>query len=104
MAPTRELAVQINEESKKFAFKTGLRICVAYGGAPFGDQVQPTARCLVQWVCQTGCSFNFPKHRPWPYGPRCCCYYAAAAGGGGHGGMGSLQASLFGASLHCRRS
>lgn len=40
MAPTRELAVQIQEESKKFSFRTGLRICVAYGGAPFGDQMR----------------------------------------------------------------
>ena len=44
MAPTRELAVQIQEESKKFAFRTGLRICVAYGGAPFGDQMRGTHR------------------------------------------------------------
>ena len=40
LAPTRELAIQIQEESKKFAFRTGLRICVAYGGAPFGDQMR----------------------------------------------------------------
>ena len=29
LAPTRELAQQIHEESKKFAFRTGLRVCVA---------------------------------------------------------------------------
>ena len=34
MAPTRELAIQIMDETKKFSFRTGLRICVAYGGNP----------------------------------------------------------------------
>ena len=32
------------EESKKFAFRTGLKICVAYGGAPFGDQMRELER------------------------------------------------------------
>merc|ERR1740117_2431115 len=44
MAPTRELAIQIMDETKKFAFRTGLRICVAYGGAPFGDQMREMER------------------------------------------------------------
>merc|ERR1719409_1472930 len=44
LAPTRELAVQIQEESRKFAFRTGLRVCVAYGGAPFGDQMRELER------------------------------------------------------------
>ena len=35
LAPTRELAQQIHTESDKFAFRTGLRVCVAYGGTPF---------------------------------------------------------------------
>ena len=44
LAPTRELAVQIHEESKKFAFRTGLDICVAYGGTPFGEQMRELER------------------------------------------------------------
>ena len=44
MAPTRELAIQIMDETKKFSFRTGLRICVAYGGAPFGDQMREMER------------------------------------------------------------
>lgn len=32
LAPTRELAVQIYDESRKFAFKTGIRCCCVYGG------------------------------------------------------------------------
>ena len=39
LAPTRELAGQIYEESRKFAYQTGLRSVVCYGGAPVGFQV-----------------------------------------------------------------
>ena len=44
LAPTRELAQQIREESKKFAFRTGLRVGVAYGGTPFGSQMRELER------------------------------------------------------------
>ncbi len=44
MAPTRELATQIFEEGRKFSFDTGLSICVAYGGAPFGEQMRQIER------------------------------------------------------------
>ena len=44
LSPTRELAQQIHEESKKFAFRTGLKICVAYGGTPFGEQMRELER------------------------------------------------------------
>ncbi|KAL0210763.1 hypothetical protein P9112_009061 [Eukaryota sp. TZLM1-RC] len=40
LAPTRELASQIHVECKKFAFKTGLRSVVVYGGAPQGPQLR----------------------------------------------------------------
>ncbi|CAE7578638.1 PL10A [Symbiodinium sp. CCMP2456] len=38
LAPTRELASQIHEESKKFAFDTGIRCCIIYGGADMREQ------------------------------------------------------------------
>jgi len=38
MAPTRELATQIFEEARKFAYNTGIRCCVVYGGADIRDQ------------------------------------------------------------------
>ena len=44
LAPTRELAQQIHAEADKFAFRTGLRICVAYGGTPFGSQMRELER------------------------------------------------------------
>merc|ERR1712137_714281 len=38
MAPTRELAVQIHGESRKFSYATGVRCCLIYGGADFREQ------------------------------------------------------------------
>ena len=39
LAPVRELASQIYEEARKFAYQTGLRSVVCYGGAPAAFQV-----------------------------------------------------------------
>jgi len=44
LAPTRELACQIHEEARKFAYKTGMRSCVVYGGAPIGNQLRDLER------------------------------------------------------------
>eukprot|EP00931_Biecheleriopsis_adriatica_P115722 TRINITY_DN91487_c0_g1_i1.p1 TRINITY_DN91487_c0_g1~~TRINITY_DN91487_c0_g1_i1.p1 ORF type:complete len:602 (+),score=103.94 TRINITY_DN91487_c0_g1_i1:78-1883(+) len=40
LAPTRELASQIHEESRKFSFETGIRCCIVYGGADMREQRQ----------------------------------------------------------------
>ena len=40
LAPTRELAMQIFEESQKFCYKTGLRSVSVYGGMDMRGQVQ----------------------------------------------------------------
>jgi len=40
LAPTRELAIQIYQESKKFCFKTGLVPQVVYGGDEIRDQIR----------------------------------------------------------------
>ena len=44
MAPTRELAIQIHEESKKFAFRSGLRFAIAYGGTHVNEQIRAIER------------------------------------------------------------
>merc|ERR1740138_612471 len=40
LAPTRELAVQIQEESQKFGSSSGLRTTCCYGGAPKHEQLR----------------------------------------------------------------
>eukprot|EP01026_Neomeris_dumetosa_P058568 TRINITY_DN54589_c0_g1_i4.p1 TRINITY_DN54589_c0_g1~~TRINITY_DN54589_c0_g1_i4.p1 ORF type:complete len:303 (+),score=26.15 TRINITY_DN54589_c0_g1_i4:358-1266(+) len=40
LAPTRELAVQIYQELRKFIFMSYVRAAVVYGGAPIGQQLK----------------------------------------------------------------
>uniref|UniRef100_A0A182NTB4 RNA helicase n=1 Tax=Anopheles dirus TaxID=7168 RepID=A0A182NTB4_9DIPT len=40
VAPTRELAIQIHDEGRKFAHGTQLKVCVAYGGTAVQHQLQ----------------------------------------------------------------
>lgn len=42
LSPTRELSSQIHEESRKFAYQTGLCSVVVYGGAPVVNQASLT--------------------------------------------------------------
>eukprot|EP00406_Dinophysis_acuminata_P004215 CAMPEP_0179232732 /NCGR_PEP_ID=MMETSP0797-20121207/12011_1 /TAXON_ID=47934 /ORGANISM="Dinophysis acuminata, Strain DAEP01" /LENGTH=569 /DNA_ID=CAMNT_0020939861 /DNA_START=43 /DNA_END=1749 /DNA_ORIENTATION=+ len=44
MAPTRELAVQIDADAKKFASPAGVGTALAYGGAPKGPQLSDLRR------------------------------------------------------------
>ncbi|XP_076255130.1 ATP-dependent RNA helicase bel isoform X2 [Rhynchophorus ferrugineus] len=44
LAPTRELATQIYDESRKFAYRARVRPCVVYGGAHIGDQMRDLER------------------------------------------------------------
>eukprot|EP01117_Protostelium_nocturnum_P005506 TRINITY_DN198_c0_g2_i6.p1 TRINITY_DN198_c0_g2~~TRINITY_DN198_c0_g2_i6.p1 ORF type:complete len:657 (+),score=205.77 TRINITY_DN198_c0_g2_i6:74-2044(+) len=44
LAPTRELAIQINDEARKFMVGTGLRCAVVYGGSPMGLQLRELER------------------------------------------------------------
>lgn len=44
LAPTRELATQIYDESKKFAYRSKARPCVVYGGANVVDQMKELDR------------------------------------------------------------
>lgn len=44
LAPTRELAIQIYEESKKFIYRSWVRSACVYGGADFGAQLSQLNR------------------------------------------------------------
>jgi superfamily II DNA/RNA helicase len=44
LAPTRELAVQIQEEAVKFASRANIRSTCIYGGAPKGPQIRDLKR------------------------------------------------------------
>lgn len=54
LAPTRELAIQIFEESKKFAYRSWVKPCVAYGGTPIGDQLREMERGCELLVATPG--------------------------------------------------
>ena len=56
LAPTRELSSQIYDEARKFAYQTGLRCVVVYGGAPVVDQVSNRRGwCQPHCSCQPIC-------------------------------------------------
>ncbi|XP_059635077.1 DEAD-box ATP-dependent RNA helicase 52C-like [Cornus florida] len=40
LSPTRELSIQIHDEAKKFSYQTGVKVVVAYGGAPILQQLR----------------------------------------------------------------
>ncbi|XP_062906854.1 DEAD-box helicase 3 X-linked a isoform X6 [Mobula hypostoma] len=44
LAPTRELAVQIYDESRKFSYRSKVRPSVVYGGADIGQQIRDLER------------------------------------------------------------
>ncbi|KAH7675429.1 RNA helicase protein [Dioscorea alata] len=54
LSPTRELSVQIHEEARKFAFQTGVRVVVAYGGAPINLQLREMERGVDILVATPG--------------------------------------------------
>ncbi|XP_074320755.1 DEAD-box ATP-dependent RNA helicase 37-like [Silene latifolia] len=54
LSPTRELSMQINEEAKKFAYQTGVRVVVAYGGAPINQQLRELERGVDILVATPG--------------------------------------------------
>uniref|UniRef100_A0A673BS71 RNA helicase n=1 Tax=Sphaeramia orbicularis TaxID=375764 RepID=A0A673BS71_9TELE len=44
LAPTRELALQIYDEARKFSYRSRVRPCVVYGGADIGQQIRDLDR------------------------------------------------------------
>ncbi|KAL8255557.1 hypothetical protein R6Q59_030624 [Mikania micrantha] len=54
LSPTRELSCQIHEEAKKFAYQTGVKVVVAYGGAPINQQLRELERGVDILVATPG--------------------------------------------------
>jgi superfamily II DNA/RNA helicase len=59
MTSTRELCLQIHEESLKFCHRTGYRCCVVYGGAPTRGQMEDLAKGCDLMVATPGCLNDF---------------------------------------------
>uniref|UniRef100_A0A0D6QSX3 RNA helicase n=1 Tax=Araucaria cunninghamii TaxID=56994 RepID=A0A0D6QSX3_ARACU len=54
LSPTRELSSQIHEEARKFAYQTGVKVVVAYGGAPINQQLRELERGVDILVATPG--------------------------------------------------
>ncbi|KAK4392392.1 DEAD-box ATP-dependent RNA helicase 37 [Sesamum angolense] len=54
LSPTRELSIQIHEEARKFSYQTGVRVVVAYGGAPINQQLRELERGVDILVATPG--------------------------------------------------
>ncbi|KAI3905546.1 hypothetical protein MKX01_036455 [Papaver californicum] len=54
LSPTRELSCQIHEEARKFSYQTGVRVVVAYGGAPINQQLRELERGVDILVATPG--------------------------------------------------
>lgn len=54
LSPTRELSSQIHDEAKKFAYQTGVKVVVAYGGTPINLQFRELERGVDILVATPG--------------------------------------------------
>ena len=54
LSPTRELSCQIHDEAKKFSYQTGVKVVVAYGGAPISQQLRDLERGVDILVATPG--------------------------------------------------
>ncbi|MED6134335.1 DEAD-box ATP-dependent RNA helicase 37 [Stylosanthes scabra] len=54
LSPTRELSMQIHDEARKFAYQTGVKVVVAYGGAPINQQLRELERGVDILVATPG--------------------------------------------------
>ncbi|XP_047325813.1 DEAD-box ATP-dependent RNA helicase 37-like [Impatiens glandulifera] len=54
ISPTRELSMQIHDEARKFAYQTGVKVAVVYGGAPITQQLRELERGVDILVATPG--------------------------------------------------
>lgn len=65
VVPTRELAIQIFMEARKFCYRSMLRPCVIYGGGPIRDQIDQLSKGCDILVASPGRLLDFidrPQH------------------------------------------
>jgi ATP-dependent RNA helicase DDX5/DBP2 len=51
LAPTRELAVQIQQEATKFGASSKIKNTCIYGGAPKGPQIRDLQKGISFYIC-----------------------------------------------------
>lgn len=59
IAPTRELATQIFDEARRLCYRSMLRPCVLYGGAPAADQLDELRRGCDVLIATPGRLIDF---------------------------------------------
>jgi ATP-dependent RNA helicase DDX3X len=59
VVPTRELAIQIFNEARKFCYRTMLRPCVIYGGGPIPEQMRQLAKGCDILIASPGRLIDF---------------------------------------------
>lgn len=59
VVPTRELAIQIFMEARKFCYRSMLRPCVVYGGGPLRDQINQLSKGCDVLIATPGRLLDF---------------------------------------------
>jgi ATP-dependent RNA helicase DDX3X len=59
VVPTRELAIQIFNEARKFCYRTMLRPCVIYGGGPISEQIRQLSKGCDILIASPGRLIDF---------------------------------------------
>lgn len=59
VVPTRELAIQIFMEARKFCYRSMLRPCVIYGGGPIRDQIDQLSKGCDILIASPGRLLDF---------------------------------------------
>lgn len=63
VAPTRELATQIFDEARRLCYRSMLRPCVIYGGAPSGEQMDELRKGCDVLIATPGRLMDFMGRR-----------------------------------------
>ena len=64
VAPTRELATQIFDEARRLCYRSMLRPCVVYGGAPLREQIEELRKGCDVLVATPGRLLDFMERGP----------------------------------------